>query len=244
MFKKLGSRQLLSLTVQEQIEHAIQEGKLGPGERLPTEMELCKNFGVSRTVMREALRMLSAKRLISIEKGRGMFVKQVSASSVTDPMHLYLSLNYKQDYALDVVHARQAIEPSIAAMAAANRTDEISKALHDNLEQIKSLKDDYSTLAALDSEFHLLVAKASNNPIMPLVLEPIHKLIPKIKLAVYDVVKNAKESAVEYHGKIITAIDAKDEQQARYWMQEHLKQAEEHIREALAHGSLNTPALN
>jgi GntR family transcriptional regulator, transcriptional repressor for pyruvate dehydrogenase complex len=244
MFEKLGSRQLLSLTVQEQIEQAIKEGKLPKGEKLPTEMELCGTFGVSRTVMREALRGLSAKGLISIEKGRGMFVKEISASSVTDPMHLYLTLNYKSDYAIDVVHARQAIEPPIAAMAAANRTEEELRLLRDNHQRLLDWKDDFLRLAMLDGEFHLLVSKASNNPIMPLVIEPIHKLMPKIKLAVYDVVKNAHKSAVEYHGHILDAIAEKDENAARHWMSEHLKEAEVHIRMSFIDGKPQPAHLN
>jgi GntR family transcriptional repressor for pyruvate dehydrogenase complex len=244
MFEKLISRQSLSSTVQEQIEQAIREGKLPTGEKLPTEMELCDNFGVSRTVMREALRGLSAKGLISIEKGRGTFVKVVSASSVTDPMHMYLTMNYKSDYALDVVHARQAIEPSIAAMAAAHRTEEELRLLQDNYRRLTEWKEDHHLLANLDGEFHLLVAKASDNPIMPLVIEPIHRLMPKIKMAVYGVVKDAHASAVEYHGKIVQAIEAKDEEGARHWMAEHLKQAEAHIRMSLEGSNAKPAHLN
>jgi GntR family transcriptional repressor for pyruvate dehydrogenase complex len=244
MFKKLVSRQLLSLTVQEQIEQVIKEGKLPAGGKLPTEMELCENFGVSRTVMREALRGLSAKGMISIEKGRGMFVKEISASSVTDPMHLYLTLNHKSDYGLDVVHARQAIEPSIAAMAAVHRTEEELRLLQDNHQRLIEWKEDYLLLAKLDSEFHLLIAKASDNPIMPLVIEPIHKLMPKIKLAIYGVVKDAHASAVDYHGKIVDAIAAQDEQAARHWMEEHLKNAEAHVRMSLADGRPQSAQMN
>lgn len=235
---------MLSLTVQEEIEQAIEEGKLPAGGKLPTEMELCENFGVSRTVMREALRGLSAKGLISIEKGRGMFVKKISASSVTDPMHLYLTLNHKSDYGLDVVHARQAIEPSIAAMAAVHRTEEELRLLKDNHQRLIDWKEDYLLLAKLDSEFHLLIAKASDNPIMPLVIEPIHKLMPKIKLAIYGVVKDAHASAVDYHGKIVDAIAAQDEQAARHWMAEHLKHAEAHVRMSLADSGPQSPHLN
>ena len=194
--------------------------------------------------MREALRGLSAKGLISIEKGRGMFVKEVSASSVTDPMHLYLTMNYKSDYALDVVHARQAIEPSIAAMAALHRTEEELRLLQDNYRRLTEWKEDYHLLANLDGEFHLLIAKASDNPIMPLVIEPIHKLMPKIKMAIYGVVKDAKASAVEYHGKIVQAIASHDELGARHWMEEHLKHAEAHIRMSLDEGKTPPAHLN
>ena len=233
MFEKLGSRKLLSHTIEEQIERAIQDRKLAPGDRLPTELELCEEFGVSRTVMREALRGLSAKGLVSIEKGRGMFIKEVSASSVTNPMRLYLALNSQGVLALDVVHARQAIEPSIAAMAALNRTPEMLRDLGENLQKLIALERDFVGLAGLDSEFHLLVAKASNNPIMPLVIEPIHKLMPQIQMAVYDAVEGAKDAAVEYHTKILEAITVRDEEAARRWMYDHLKKAEFQLRQTL-----------
>lgn len=233
MFEKIASRRVLSHTIQEQLEHAIQDRRLIPGDRLPTELELCEQFGVSRTVMREALRGLSAKGLVSIQKGRGMFIKEVSASSVTDPMRLYLALNSQTVLALDVVRARQAIEPSIAAMAAANRSPEMLERIGENLRTLIALEGDFAGLAALDSEFHLLIAKASDNPIMPLVIEPIHKLMPQIKLAVYDAVAGAKEAAVEYHTRILDAIAAKDEEGARRHMYDHLKKAEAQIRESL-----------
>jgi GntR family transcriptional regulator, transcriptional repressor for pyruvate dehydrogenase complex len=232
-FKYVGTREPLSHAVEGQIEQAIREKRLAPGDKLPTEMQLCEDFGVSRTVMREALGMLRARGLVSIQKGRGIFVKAVSASSVTNPMGLYLALNSKTDLALDVVHARQAIEPSIAAMAALHRTDEMVLALRENLRNLIALNDDYAGLAALDSEFHLLVAKASNNSIVPLVIEPIHELMPRIKLAVYDAIQGAKDAAVEYHEKIIEAIAAKDEKGAYYWMQQHLKKAENQIRQTI-----------
>lgn len=234
MFKKLGSRRSLSQAVQEQIEQAIHAGELPVGDKLPTELDLCDNFGVSRTVMREALRGLSAKGLISIEKGRGTFVRKVSAAAVTDPMFHYLRQNFHSDVILDVIHARQAIEPPIAAMAAVHRTVEELDALRRNHDRLISWKGDFGQLASLDGEFHLLVAKASNNAIMPLVIEPIHRLMPRIKLAVYNVVTDAHASAVEYHGRIVDAIADRDEAAARHWMVEHLRIAESHVLLSLA----------
>jgi len=230
MFEKLGSRQILSHSIQEQIEQAIQDRQLAPGNRLPTELELCEKFGVSRTVMREALRGLSAKGLVSIEKGRGMFIKELTASFVVDPMRFYLSLNCPSVGALDVIQARQAMEPAIAAMAAVNRTSEMLHLLQENLQKMIQREGDFAGFAELDSDFHLLVAKASNNPIMPLVIEPIRKLMPQISLALYDVVKDAIAVAVDFHTRILGAIEAKKEESARQCMYDHLKKAEQHIR--------------
>jgi GntR family transcriptional repressor for pyruvate dehydrogenase complex len=235
MFKQVGSKILLSKSVEQQIEQAIQQRKLAPGQKLPTEMQLCTSFGVSRTVMREALRMLSARGLITIQKGKGMFVRDFSSSSVTDPMRLFLELNYNRNHTLDVIHARQAIEPSIAAMAALHRKEEDLAKLKANLKDLSETQSGFEVLAALDQEFHMLLAKASGNPIIPLLMEPIHKLMPQIKSSVYLTVDDARQSAVNYHRMIIESVEQQDAEASRHRMEEHLKRAEEHALKMLAH---------
>jgi GntR family transcriptional regulator, transcriptional repressor for pyruvate dehydrogenase complex len=245
IFQQLGSRVLLSKEVEGKIEQAIQLKKFAPGERLPTELELCDSFGVSRTVMREALRMLSARGLISIQKGRGIFVRDYSASDLADPIRLYLTLNYDGNHVLDVVEARKAIEPSVAALAAKNRTETDVRNLSANLHQLEAYTGDYEKLAVLDQDFHILIATASGNPIVPLLMEPIHRLMPQIKSSVYATIDDAKASAVVYHGKILEKIVNRDENGARKVMEEHLLIAELHARSMLqktAEESVTPPA--
>ena len=233
MFQKVAARRLLSQTVVEQIEQAIKDKLLGPGMRLPSEMELCKSFGVSRTAVREALRMLSARGLVTIEKGKGMFVNTLSAAAVTDPLRLYLSMNYEKVFVLDVIRARQAIEPSIAAVAAAQRTDDDILKLRQDVEELRNASEDYLQLAGLDMAFHLDIARASQNPLMPLIIDPIHRLMPEIKSSVYATVEHARESALEWHSRITERIIAADVDGARDTMAEHLRIAEEHARHML-----------
>jgi GntR family transcriptional repressor for pyruvate dehydrogenase complex len=233
LFQKVAARRLLSQTVVEQIEQAIKDKILGPGMRLPSEMELCKSFGVSRTAVREALRMLSARGLVKIEKGKGMFVNTLSAAAVTDPLRLYLSMNYEKVFVLDVIRARQAIEPSIAAVAAAQRTDDDILKLRQDVEELRNASEDYLELAGLDMTFHLDIARASQNPLMPLIIDPIHRLMPEIKSSVYATVEHARESALEWHSRITERIVAADAPGARDTMAEHLRIAEEHARQML-----------
>jgi GntR family transcriptional regulator, transcriptional repressor for pyruvate dehydrogenase complex len=241
VFQKVGTRRLLSHTVVEQIEDAIKEKRLEPGMRLPSEMELCKSFGVSRTAVREALRMLNARGLVTIEKGRGMFVSALSAAAVTDPMRLYLSMNYQKVFVLDVIRARQAIEPSIAAVAAAQRSEDDIVKLHQDVEALRNASEDYAQLASLDMTFHLDIARASQNPLMPLIIDPIHRLMPEIKSSVYATVDDARESALTWHSLITDRIIASDVDGARKTMTEHLRIAEEHARRMLQVQSRKTP---
>lgn len=230
IFAPVGNRDLLSKSVESSIEEAILSKKLTPGSKLPSELELCGQFGVSRTAIREALRMLSARGLVSIAKGKGVYVKSVSADSVTTPMHLYLQLQYERNHVLDVIHARQLIEPAIAASAAVNHTSDDAAKLVKDLEDLKACTGEHSELSRLDLAFHLDIAKASENPIVPLLIDPIHRLMPKIKASVYASVKDAQHSAIEWHGKILDAILKRDAAGARKAMEGHLRIAEDHIR--------------
>ncbi len=230
IFAPVENREILSKKIANLIEDAIHTRKIANGNKLPSETELSSQFGVSRTVIREALRTVSAKGLISIEKGRGIFVKALSADTVSDPLHQYLKFKISQNYALDVIHARQIIEPSIAAFAALHRTEEDMEKLHSNITRLKSYSGETAGLASLDMEFHLLIAKASQNQVMPLILDPIHRLMPEIKKSVYQTNDHAQESAIEWHSKIVIEIEKGDPVGAREMMNKHLAIAEEHIR--------------
>ncbi|MCX6138262.1 MAG: FadR/GntR family transcriptional regulator [Ignavibacteriales bacterium] len=228
MFTPIASREPLSKTVAAKIEEAIRERHLSTGDRLPSEHEMCDQFGVSRTAVREALRMLSARGLISIQKGKGNFVKDLSVDTVTDSLQLYLRTNTKHGFVIDVVRARQIIEPSIAAAAAVNRTEEDVVKLRGDIDQLCRCNEDFEKLAALDMQFHLDIAVASHNTLMPLILDPIHKLLPNIKSSIYKTVDEARDSAVEYHSKILNAIIQRSPGKAHREMTTHLAIAEEH----------------
>lgn len=228
-FKSVGKPKLLSKTVEEQIERAIRTKELAPEAKLPTEMELCEQFGVSRTVMREALRVLSSRGLIRIEKGRGMFVNQVTVESVTAPMTLYLQMNHDSENKLHVIEARQLIEPPIAAQCALRHTEEDAIRLKKDHERLIATAGNLRNLSAIDMAFHLHIAEATHNPVVPLLISPIHKMMPSIKAAVYEVVKEAHEAAVEWHEKILKAILDRDADEAFRQMAGHLEIAKEHI---------------
>jgi len=228
IFSLLANRTLLSKDIEKQIEDAIRYKKLVPGEKLPSEQEMCTLFGVSRTAVREALRMLHAKGLISIQKGKGMHVRQFSEETITDPMHLYFELHLKKDYALDLVQARQILEPSIAALAARYRTELDLKLMKEHLETFQQHNGSFDELSKLDALFHIDIARASGNSFLPLLLDPIHRLLPKIKSGIYTTVKDAKESAMKWHQQIYVAIAEKSPAKAEEAMRKHLKIAQQH----------------
>jgi GntR family transcriptional repressor for pyruvate dehydrogenase complex len=233
MFKTVGNRSRLSKTVETQIEEAIRTRKLQSGTKLPTEFELCDQFGVSRTVIREALRTLSAKGYISVIKGKGIYVSSLTSESVMTPLQSFLQMHFERSYVLDIIHARQIIEPSMAALAAENHSKEDIAIIKKNIQDLNACQGDFTALAKLDMSFHLDIARASHNPLLPLLLEPIHRLMPNIKVSIYSAVKDAKESAVEWHEKIYEAIASRKPEAARRAMIQHLEIAEKHAEKML-----------
>jgi GntR family transcriptional regulator, transcriptional repressor for pyruvate dehydrogenase complex len=189
---------------------------------------LCSQFGVSRTAIREALRTLSAKGLVEIIKGKGMFIRESNTDVLTENMHLYLQLNVEKDFVLDIVHVRQIIEPEMAMMAALHHTEEDAARLKHDITQFSVCDGPIGQLASLDMQFHLDIAKASQNSIMPLILAPIHRLMPEIKSSVYATNTDARESALIWHQKVLDAILRRDPESAKKTMAQHLKIAEEH----------------
>lgn len=237
IFAPLANRTILSKSVEDAIADAIQFKKIGIGAKLPSEMDLCEQFGVSRTVVREALQALKSRGLITITKGKGIFVRKFSGKDAADPLHFYLSMNLERDYVMDIVHARQILEPSIVALASKHRTQADIDRMTDDIELLKTCDDKFSELSRIDTQFHVDIAKSSGNSLMPLLLEPIHRLIPEIKSTVYATINEARESALLWHQRILDGIVDADSEAARQAMIEHLKIAEDHAVRMLAASS-------
>mgnify|MGYP006293561189 CR=1 FL=1 len=230
MFDKIGKAQTLSQEIVENIEKAITDKKFSPNEKLPSEKELCEMFGVSRTAVREAIQMLSARGLIHVYKGKGIYVSDYAASNVVRPMSLFLELNFDIDYMLHLIHVRRILEPEIARDAAIKRTDEEVKELKKILAVFKQTSEkDFEKQGELDKDFHMVLANACKNPIIPVITEPIYQLMPKMKTLIYKNVDVARFDADVYHEKIYHAILNKKAKEAEKLMEKHLSIAEIHV---------------
>ena len=212
----------------------IRERKLVPGQKLPTEQELCAMFSVSRTAVREALRMLSARGLITIRKRAGMFVSDMSSSHAVSTMGLFLELKFDKDYILHVFNVRRVVEPEVCRWAAQNRTPEDLAVLRKNLEKMEACDpEDRDVESTLDQEFHSTITSASKNPIAPVVLEPIFTLMPKIRAMVYGNIADCKSSALDFHREIFVAIEEQDQERACAVMRDHINRAARQANEAI-----------
>ena len=223
MFKKITETKSLSQRIEAEIEDAIRAKKLMPDEKLPTEIELSKSYGVSRNALREALRSLDSKGLIRIEKGRGLFVKNYSLSQAVSSVNMFLEMNASKDNLLQIIKLRQMFEPEIAAAASLNRTEEDLLNLKQAIQAMEKCPADNLTEEALeDNKFHKLIAEAAHNFSLLVVMNPIYSLMPKFVDFVYGKSENRKENTLKYHWEIFHAIEQKDETSVRAIMKEHL----------------------
>jgi DNA-binding FadR family transcriptional regulator len=154
----------------------ITSGRLQPGERLPPEPELCVKTGVSRSTVREALRLLASQHLIVTTRGvtGGSFVSHPDAEQLGAGLATGITLltNTAGVGLADVLELRRALEVPAATLAARRRTEkhllEIRAALFD------PLVDDLDTMMLAHAAFHSAVAKACGNPLFELVVRPLY----------------------------------------------------------------------
>jgi DNA-binding FadR family transcriptional regulator len=154
----------------------ITSGRLQPGERLPPEPELCVKTGVSRSTVREALRLLASQHLIVTTRGvtGGSFVVHPDAEQLADGLTTGFTLltNSAGVGLADVLELRRALEVPAAGLAAVRRTDEHLREIRGAL--FDPQVDDYDTMIVAHVAFHAAVVKATGNPLFELVVRPIY----------------------------------------------------------------------
>jgi GntR family transcriptional repressor for pyruvate dehydrogenase complex len=234
MFKKIGDSALtLSQRIDEDIEQAIREKVLQAGDKLPTETELCAMLGVSRTPLREALRRLHARGLISVKKGDGMYVSELSGENALSLLNLYFELTLNKETTLEILKVRLIFEPQIVKEAAKSRTDDDLKDLWQTLDELRTCNhSDQQTEGVIDNRFHTLIARSCHNAVMPLLVQPLYSLLPKMRSLVGGAAA-ADDLMLRYHERIVAAIERQDGDTGARLMEDHLRVTEENFVKAI-----------
>jgi GntR family transcriptional regulator, transcriptional repressor for pyruvate dehydrogenase complex len=204
-----------------QIETQILNSTLRPGDRLPNERELADQFRVSRTVIREAVKTLREKGLISSEQGRGTFVTDGTSRAARDSLGRMMQIG-TIERAGDLVEAREMLEPEIAALASTRATPQDLTNLNACVEMMDRTINDANAFIEADLAFHLALARATQNAFIPTLLDPIVDLLREHRKKIFLV--NGAPRGQSHHKKIFKAIVARDPDAARAAMRAHLKQ--------------------
>ena len=167
----------LASVIFEELGDQIIGGVLAEGDVLPTEPALCEEFGFSRTVVREGLKLLEGRGLVRVEQGRGTTVQPRSSWDLLDPDVLRMALAYDYDMSLldDLMVVRRVLEREMASAAAGRLSDEEIATLGDLIQAMEGAYDDYDRFRALDNAFHEIVMRTSGNEVGLTIVRVIHR---------------------------------------------------------------------
>lgn len=208
-----------------QLEQLIADEALQPGDLLPPERELCELMGVSRTVVREAVRSLAAKGLLEVRQGRGTMVRSPSLGMAVEVITTMLRSRGGGRIAFArVQEVRRLLEVEIAGLAAERRTDEDLRDL-DGLLRRTAEATEPEEWARADVAFHARLAEATHNLLFPLLLGSMAEILMELRLTAARLPATQKE-AQRYHQAIYDAVRARSPAEARRAMREHMAESE------------------
>jgi GntR family transcriptional repressor for pyruvate dehydrogenase complex len=206
----------------EQIQNLVMEGALRPGDKLLPERELAEQFGVSRTAVREAVKALREKGLVEIQPGRGTFITNSTSEVMRDSLDLIVKVGLSNGVA-NLNEVRTLLEPGIAALAAERVTASDLQTMEQAIEAMDAAMHDADVFAEADLEFHLALANATQNPLIPILLDPIVDLLREHRKRIF-LVEGGPQRGQHHHRRILAAVYERDPAAAREAMCDHLKQ--------------------
>lgn len=224
-------RQSLPEQVAIAILEALVDQRLKPGDALPPAAELAAQFGVSRTVVREALADLMGRGVISRVLSREPIVSMPGPDQLRELLRIRISQDSITIESL--IELRLPLEVQSARLAAARRTAEQLQAIQTAFDVLVS-EEDEAKFHGADVQFHREVALASGNLLIPLVLDSLSDLLHDFRQAWYAAQRDEGKlpELVEEHRRVLKAIKAGDPDAAGISMSDHLLTGLEKIREA------------
>lgn len=224
----------LAMGIVEALRERIDRNELAIGDKLPTEGEIMSAFGVSRTVVREAISKLQASGLVQTRHGIGSFVLGLPTAM---PMHMPQEQLATLRDVVAVLELRIGLEAEAASLAARRRSDDELAAMRAAQQAfVKAMSDDGDAVAA-DRQLHIAIARATRNPHFEQLMNFIGAmLIPRSRINTARVAGQAREQYLRRvhaeHDSIVDAIANQDPEAARAAMRTHLSNSLERLRRA------------
>ncbi len=218
----------------------VRSGRTPPGGRLPTERELGEQFGVSRSVIREALHVLAARGVLSVEHGRGIFVSdpvgRLVGNQLIGPVLAPADLGH-------LFELRRAVEVAAAGLAAVHSSAAERLGILSDAERAQAIAaDDLEAIGAADQAFHMALTAATHNPVFRQVMANLLDLLTASRRSSLGL-PGRPQTSVREHLRIARRVAAGDPDGARAAMSWHLLSVEESISEAGAADGAAAPAL-
>lgn len=221
IFTPIKSKRRTFEEVSLRIKKLIIEGTLGPGDKLPPEGELAKQFNVGRQTMREALRILELSGFVTVQKGfgGGVTVKDSISSKITNL--LFDAFQMEKISIEEFVTARVAIEKDLMNEVIDHVEEEDIENLQENILKAKKMISSGKPATALNFDFHSLLAKASKNRVFIIVERAINAIHQNLRNR-SNIGLEISKKAVFDHEKILRAVIKKDREESIRLVEKHI----------------------
>jgi GntR family transcriptional regulator, transcriptional repressor for pyruvate dehydrogenase complex len=228
----------ISEQVEVKLREAILGGRLKSGDRLPTEKEMARQFGVSVVTLREALRSLEIFGLVQKKKGQGggIFISDMNNESIKTPLGFFLEL--KDLLPQHLYEVRKIVEPPAINLAAKKASPAIINKLEENVSfcEEKLLESsnlftekDFYVIDRKNVDFHRLIAEGSCNPILSLTIDYVLDFINRYVYRKLRPDFNFERDTVKEHREILLFLKQRDGDTCENKMISHLKRLEEYL---------------
>lgn len=203
-----------------EIERQILGGALKPGDALPSEQDLAVQFGVNRSTVREAIRLLEQEGLLVRGAGRRLQVALPGLYDLTPRTTRALML--EQVTFRELWEVAVLLEPAAARLAATHASDAALDELEENVAQTAACVARGEPYTELDVAFHAVVSRASQNRVLMLAREPVGLLYRPTLTRLQAVLSQAGRRNLDAHRRILGALRRRDADEAEHWMRKHL----------------------
>ena len=224
MFQPIRAGRLYEQIV-DRIEDQVLSGELNAGDRLPPERLLAEQFGVSRTAVREAVKALRQRGLIEVYPGRGTFITDGTSNALHRSLGLAMRVG-REDGVESLLELREIIEPAITAKAALLATLIQIEQLENCVEQMDMFLTIPEQFMAADNNFHMVLAAASGNVLVPAILNSIVDILQEQRMMIFRA-DGGQIIAQTHHRNILQAIKDRNPAAAKASMEAHLTQVRE-----------------
>lgn len=231
------------------IRELIQAGELSPGAKLPPEQQLSAELGISRNLVREAVKTLVVARVLEIRRGDGTYVTSLEPGLLLEGLGSAVEL-LRGDTLLELTEVRRLFEPIATGLAATRISSDQLAEVHGHLEAMRQARDDVELLNRHDAAFHRAVIAATGNATLCSLLEGISSRTLRARIWRGLVDGNASGRTVAEHEAIYASLAAGDPALAQAaallhvsttekWLREHLAQDDEDGASLSVQGALN-----
>ncbi|SBV25238.1 transcriptional regulator, GntR family [Micromonospora krabiensis] len=215
------------------IRSLIQSGELPPGARLPPEPQLAAQMGLSRSGIREAVKVLESARVLDVRRGDGTYVTSLAPRLLLEGLGVAVEL-LRDDTLLEVMEVRRLLEPLATGLAAVRMTDADLDGLGQILEDMRAAADDAEKLVQFDSDFHHTVVATTGNETLTSLLDGLSGRTLRARVWRGLIEGNAARQTIDEHQGIYLALRSRDQLLAQANALIHINTSEAWLRTVLA----------